>query len=327
MFSSTLNLPISHTQFSPYVHHIEIGPKVSGYLENAGSCGKTNAEKYHVKVCVGCGYLTTQIWACKSELCPECAKTLLDERVGRAFRILEPYLKVMKCWSHQVFTIPAELRDEVKGCWEELSKLTKAAISISLSLVGKGGFATAHPFSSQHESEHHPHVHVITYARRYVDWDDLRAAWEEFLFEEYGYQGPSNVYEERFLKGGEKPATRKRKLRHKLKYCLRLPTPERKNYHHFEVLLGHQKYRYFGTVLSRDPVHNLRSRREPNRRDKCPDCETKLRILAGVDGNYRDDSWVRWGYVDIIEAEFPEKIPQLATLLYPVTFSMGGRVL
>lgn len=279
-------------------------PGVSRELERVSKCGK----KIGVHVCFKCGTVGFKSISCKSRLCPRCSKRLRRERVMHAMAILGPYLESFKHWSHVVFTVPDSLRLYEWG-WDDLKSLRSTATRICRDLVGSGGASATHTFSSEAPERTHLHVHVIVFGRRLLNWEDLRKRWAKYLKRRFGYEGPVDVYENWFLNGREKKKVREVKLRHRVRYMLRLPDPSPGTYWHYELIAGHQSYCYFGLVINDFQKKRATKERSPH---VCPTCGGEMRFIGMLDDF--DGTWVDSYLMDVAIENYPELVDLLATI-------------
>jgi len=225
---------------------------------------------------------------------------LHGERTDHVMSIIGSKLLVLKHWSHVVFTVPEQLRPKITT-WDEVLALRGEVIRISRDLIGKGGVVAAHTFSSEDPGKVHVHVHAIVFGRKLLRWEALRKRWALFLKRRYRYSGEVVVWENWFLNGREKKHIRERKLRHRIRYILRLPTPEPASYWHFELLGRHQSYGYFG----------FRARLTPDQRPNllCPMCFSSMTAI-GIKDQY-GIHWLQTHPVDLVQsfgAKFPDML-------------------
>lgn len=289
---TTANAPISEVE-----RHF---PKVAKEKEKVGDCGRY----VYVYCCSNCGEKREVRAGCNSKLCPDCSERLHKKRVAKAYGFLKQYLARWYVWSHYVLTIPAALRNHIRD-GDNLTRIRKAAYEIVVEKTQSyGGLGAVHTFSSEDPSSKHVHVHIIIGGRHFHDWEDVKRSWGAFLFKEFGYKGEINVHEERFLLGREKQRVRERKLKHKIRYVLRLPEPSPETYKHFELILGRQLYVYFGEVVA-----GFRGKKSTDERRgvMCPSCGGEMGLVGCWDTIDMTESWFESVGLDYLLATWPEK--------------------
>jgi len=301
------NLYLEQRDFRPDENLKKNFPKVLSELEKVGSCGK----KLGIHVCFKCGKTIFKSISCKSRLCPKCSKKLHKERTKNCMKILKPYLQSFKHWSHIVFTLPDSLRFR-EWDWSDIKSIRSTATRICRQLIGFGGVSAVHTFSSHEHGNRHIHVHCLVFGRRLLNWNTIRKRWGKFLKRRFGYEGEVDVWENWFINGRGKEKVRERKLRHRVRYILRLPSIDPSTYWHFELLANHQSYCYFGLVVN---DFKKRGGTKERKSEICSNCGGKMKFIGEIDDI--DKTWIDGFSIETAIEAFPELV-EVLTLIHTI---------